>query len=99
MTRRGHNSLLVEEAPNARRQAFIAKRGCTHEHVTTACVGACVLVEWDYAELERRLSNHPATRRAVETLFAKKLLAKVEHMNEELVHRASASEASKVKTV
>ena len=69
---------------------FMKKRGAEDplEHVSTSCGGgaACRLISWDYDALDDHVASRPATRRAVEELFAKKLIEKLEHMNDHHVH-------------
>lgn len=58
------------------------------EHVTTSCGGgaACRLISWEYDALDEHVASRPATRRAVEAFLAKKLIEKLEHMNEHQLH-------------
>ena len=69
---------------------YVNKRGIDDptEHVTTSCGGRvpCRLISWDYEELDAHVSSRPDARRALEHFFAKKLLEKLEHMNEMHVH-------------
>ena len=69
---------------------FMKKRGAEDplEHVSTSCGGgaACRLISWEYDALDDHVASRPATRRAVEELFAKKLIEKLEHMNDHHVH-------------
>ena len=66
------------------------KRGAEDplEHVSTSCGGRmpCRLISWEYDALDDHVASRPATRRAVEELFAKKLIEKLEHMNDHHVH-------------
>ena len=65
--------------------AYIGKRG-GKEQVTTSCAEATKVVEWSYDALDAHLSEHADARRAIENLFARKLLAKIERMNEHHLH-------------
>ena len=69
---------------------YVKKRGAEDplEHVSTSCGGrmACRLISWEYDALDDHVASRPATRRAVEELFAKKLIEKLEHMNDHHVH-------------
>ena len=54
---------------------FMKKRGAEgpFEHVSTSCGGgaACRLISWEYDALDDHVASRPATRRAVEELFAR----------------------------
>ena len=69
---------------------YVNKRGIDDpvEHVSTSCGGGvpCRLISWDYEELDAHVKSRPDARRALEHFFAKKLLEKLEHMNEMHVH-------------
>ena len=69
---------------------YVNKRGIDDEieHVSTSCGGnvPCRLISWDYEELDAHVKSRPDARRALEHFFAKKLLEKLEHMNEMHVH-------------
>ena len=69
---------------------YVNKRGIDDptEHVSTSCGGRvpCRLISWDYEELDAHVKSRPDARRALEHFFAKKLLEKLEHMNEMHVH-------------
>ena len=69
---------------------YVKKRGAEDplEHVSTSCGGRmpCRLISWEYDALDDHVASRPATRRAVEELFAKKLIEKLEHMNDHHVH-------------
>ena len=76
---------------------FMKKRGAEDpfEHVSTSCGGRapCRLISWEYDALDDHVASRPATRRAVEELFAKKLIEKLEHMNDHHVHDQRALHA------
>ena len=76
---------------------YVNKRGIDDptEHVSTSCGGRvpCRLISWDYEELDAHVKSRPDARRALEHFFAKKLLEKLEHMNEMHVHDQQALQA------